>query len=367
MNDANIYLAESLGSVSNSFLLGMYEWGINVIKVIQRIENPALTVLIKIITALGTDMFYMPIVLLVIWWINEKKGFRLGLLVLISAWVNTFFKDLLKQPRPFNFEPALGLAHESSYGAPSGHAQTSMCFWIFIAVWLTAVVREKAAAGGTKEKEKTDSRIILIWALSVFIILLIGYTRLYLGVHFPTDLFLGWTVSGIILLVWFIPGSTLEKRLTGAGVRVQNICAVAVTLIMNALVIRDRSISAMFLGLCLGYILMMDKFPFSAKDKINGKKPGIPVLLLRALIGFLGFAVIYLGLKFILPGDGGLFGGVRFWSSASPFYEIGRFLRYGLLGMWASLGSPYVFERMGLAPNNIKAPSGVKSGRGKGA
>ena len=322
----------------------MYRWGIEVIKVIQRIENPILTALVKFITALGTEALYVPLILFIFWWVDEKRGLRFGILIIVSAWINAFMKDVLKQPRPFNLEPSLGLARESSYGCPSGHAQMSLTFWVPMAAWC-------AQAWTTGIGKKPGRRRALIWAAAIFFVLLIAFSRLYLGVHFPTDIFAGWILGGVILVFFFIAGPVLEKLFSAAGIRSQNICAAAIVLLMNGVYPRDRILPALLLGFCIGYSLMKRRFPFSARGEIDGKKPGGQVMLFRCLTGFLGLAVIYLGLRLVLPGEGSLFADITVWGRFSPFYELGRFIRYGLLGLWASAGAPRMFQRMGLAPN----------------
>ena len=358
----NIGPAESPYMIQG-FLLEMYRWGIDIIKAIQVMENPVLTAIMKFITAFGTEAFYIPVVLLVLWWVNEKQGIRLGILIVVSAWINGLMKELLGQPRPYNLDPSVGRAFEPSYGAPSGHAQMSLCFWIFIAIWLSRALKEKSAMLQAGEKERSDSRSILIWSATVLLILLIGFTRLYLGVHFPTDLFAGWILGGIILVLWFIPGLILEKRIVSMGGRIQNILAAIIALVMNGLYPKDRSLPALFLGVCLGYTLMKSRFPFSPREEVNGKKPGIHILILRCLAGFIGVAIIYLGLKLIFPGEGSLFSRIPAWGQDSPFYELGRFVRYGLIGIWASAGAPYLFQRLNLAHNRISRTEEDNAGK----
>ena len=328
-----------LQASSPIFLDEMYNWGIEIIRVIQKIESPGLTAIIKFITVLGTEALYLPLILFIFWWADEKQGLRFGILIIVSAWINSFAKDILKQPRPFNLDPSLGLAHESSYGAPSGHAQMSLTFWIPMAAWLS----------GLLSRRKT-----LIWSGAVFFVLLIGFTRLYLGVHFPTDLFAGWIIAGIILIIWFILGPALEERLISIGPRFQNITAATIAIVMGNVYPGDRSLPALFLGFCLGYTIMKKRFPFSARGEIDGqnsdgKKPGVLIMIARCLTGFLGVVIIYLGLKLIFPGEGSLFSNIPAWSQSSSLYGIGRFVRYCLLGLWASAGAPWIFRRMKLA------------------
>ena len=311
---------------------GIYLWGIELIKAIQSIKSPALTAALTFITELGTERFYLPVILFIFWWIDEKKGFRLGILVILSAWINIFFKNIFKQPRPFNFDPSLGLAYEPTYGAPSGHAQNSICFWIPIAAWL---------AGG-----KTGRRRIVIWVAAIFFLLLLGFTRLYLGVHFPTDLFAGWILGALIIFSAYVLSPLFIKHLAGQT-RMQNICAAIAALFMINIFPFDRSLPAVFLGFCLGYNIMKKNFPYGTNTGIKDKK--LFVMFLRCITGFTGLVVIYVVLKLLLPGEGSLFGDIRMWNQTSPFYELGRFIRYGAIGLWASAGAPMVFQRIGIS------------------
>ncbi|MCL2129436.1 MAG: phosphatase PAP2 family protein [Treponema sp.] len=356
MNDNIIIM---LSAENPPLLHDIYRWGIEVIKVIQKIESPVLTAVVKFITALGTEALYIPLIVFIFWWIDEKQGLRFGILLVMSAWINLVIKDVLKQPRPFNFEPALGLASEPTYGAPSGHAQNSLVFWIPVAAWLS---QKWANINAGQEPEKGQLRKkVIIWISAIVLLLLIGFTRLYLGVHFPTDLFLGWFIAGIILVIWFIPGPRLEALISSAGTRYQNIIAAVIALVMNGLFPKDRSFPALLLGFCIGYTLMKSKFPFEARGKINGENPHIKIMFLRCFMGFLGLAVIYMGLRLIFPGEGSLFHSIPLWGAGSPFYEIGRFVRYGLLGLWASAGAPMIFMQMGIAEKSVGSNGGENS------
>jgi len=330
--------AEAVQALPPDFLRMMHEWGIDVIRVIQNFETPALTALMRFVTALGTETLYVPLILFILWWADEKRGLRFGILMILSVWINLFMKDLLRHPRPFNLDPSLGMIAVSGYGAPSGHAQLAMTFWIPMAAWF----------GKVQPKRRT-----IIWAAAIFIILLIGFTRLYLGVHFPTDLLAGWILAGIILFILFIFGPHIEKLLVGGGAgggrRIQNICAAGIALLMNGLFPQERAIPALFLGFCLGYTMMKQRFPFSAQEEINGKKPGVQVMFLRSLTGLASMTIIFMALRLFFPGEETLFRDLPNWGADSPFYDLGRFIRYGVLGFWASAGAPRLFQRMGLA------------------
>jgi len=320
---------------------GIYLWGIEIVKAIQTIKSPVLTAILTFITEFGTEKFYLPAVLFFFWWLDEKKGFRLGILILLSAWINAFLKDIFKQPRPFNLDPSLGLAYEPTYGVPSGHAQFSLCFWVPVAAWFA--------------EKKSGKKRFFVWAAAISFMLLIGFTRLYLGVHFPTDLFAGWVLGALIVFLAYAATVLFNKYLAGQT-RVQNICAALAALAMISLYPNDRSLPAIFLGFFLGYSIMKKEFPFSTQKE--QKEKGLFTMFFRCLIGFAGLVAIYVVLRLLLPGEGSLFSYVHLWGQASPFYELGRFIRYGMVGLWASAGAPMVFKRMGLSSVSKDEESG---------
>jgi hypothetical protein len=279
----------------------------------------------QIFTQGGSPYFYIPVILLVLWCVDEKQGLRLGMLILLSTWVNGTCKILLKQPRPYTLDPSVGRSFETSYGIPSGHAQMALTFWIPLALWL----------GKTA-----------VWIGAILIILVIGFTRLYLGLHFPTDLLAGWLLGGIILGVYYLLQGTVEKALAAGGTRLRMISVALIALGMNALG-PDSSLGGLFLGFGTGYNLMLSRFPFSAQAPIRGRKPGLLVLGARYGLGIAGAALIYQGL-----------GAALSWG-VFP-YELSRFLHYATVGFWASAGAPWLFLRLGLGAGAGRTDPGDK-------
>ena len=323
---------------------GIYTWGMDVIRAVQSIQSPALTSIMTFINELGTVKIYFPLILFFFWWIDEKKGLRLGILVLVSIWLNIFMKDAFRQPRPFFLDPSLGLAEEMSFGFPSGQAKIVLCFWMPVAAWLSEL------------KQKIYwSRIV--WAMAISLTILISFSSIYLGLYFPTDILAGWAIAGTILAFCFFLGPVFMKLSSNISPRLYNIFIALIALTMNGLYTADRSLPALFLGFSIGYIIMKNRFPFSAQEDIKGKKPGLAIMAVRCLIGFLGLAIIFIGLRLILPGEGSLFRNIHNWGIGSPYFDLGQFISYSLLGFWASAGAPRVFQQMGLANN----PAGEES------
>ncbi|MCX8012778.1 MAG: phosphatase PAP2 family protein [Rectinema sp.] len=280
---------------------------------LQQALGTGLRVPMMLITYLGSEAFIIAIVPILFWCINRKKGAELGLLVLGSTFINLWLKALFAAPRPFHLDPSLGMAFEATPGMPSGHSQLSLIFWISIAGFLPSAIRIPAV---------------------ILIPLLVGFSRVYLGVHFPSDVLGGYVAGGIILLLYQLFSGPLEKTIKTWDFRMRIVLVAAVAFVMNLLLPDDTSISGAFLGSAVGFILCAKDFPFSEDDPRRAK-------VLRYLLGLAGTAAIYFLLKAADTALQGATGGSQ--------ARLARFVRYALLGGWVSLGAPFMFLKLGLA------------------
>lgn len=284
-------------------------WGLDIVRLVQRAESPAVTVVMKGISLLGSGFFYIPILVLAYWCFDRRRGARYIILLLFSTFLNLWLKGLFAQPRPHELDASVSLANETSYGLPSGHAQGSTVFW-----------------------GKMAYLIPKPWGLILAIVLplLVGLSRVYLGVHFPTDVFAGWAIGGLLLIMDAFFGKRPESGAQNFGIRLKVIAVAAVALIMNSLDMKDPLIAGAFLGFGLGSIFADRLAPFSTKG--SAAKRG-----LRFLLGIAGVGAIYGSLRILSPAAG------------SGLYAIFRFLHFGILGAWVGLGAPWAFIKLGLA------------------
>jgi undecaprenyl-diphosphatase len=126
-----------------------------------------------------------------------RRGALLVVVTLAGAWVlDTGLKLLFARARPrafFEYYPA-----PESYSFPSGHALFAVCFFGGLAVLLTHRLRGRVAQTA-------------VWLVAVVIILLIGGSRVYLGVHYPTDVLGGFAV-GVVWVTAVALGDRLAEH-----------------------------------------------------------------------------------------------------------------------------------------------------------
>jgi membrane-associated phospholipid phosphatase len=302
------------------------QWGLDCIRQIQTLATPGLTLCMRAITNIGSTVTYMILFPFVYWCIDEKKGLRMAMVLFISTWLNLALKFFLDQPRPFfeSYDPSVGIVVEILAGFPSGHAQISLVMLMMLASWSIIPGLSRAVHFG----------------IAAFLCLLIGFSRIYLGVHFPTDVFGGWLLGGLILAVYFRTGSRIEAWLESHSPRIALIAAAAVAFAMNMYRPSEYLLmpSGMILGLGIGCFLLRRYLNFSAslKDRTGAAK--YLTLLVRYALGITAVVLLYVA-------AGKIINGMR----DSGNYHLYVFIRYVLMAIWISAGAPWVFCKLRLA------------------
>lgn len=154
--------------------------------IVEDLRSDLLTPIMQAITGLA-----MPVVLVVVWIVAAafapgRQPGRCMLFNLAGATVlNVLLKQLVQRPRPEGFR----LVAESGYSFPSGHSMVAMAFYGLLAylVW---------------HYEK-DRVMRWVWSVSLaFVVLAVGVSRIYLGVHYASDVLAGFCVSMAWLAVY---------------------------------------------------------------------------------------------------------------------------------------------------------------------
>jgi len=251
-------------------------YGLDFIVWLQQARCGALDVLFKTITFLGSEYFYLLFVPILYWCMSRMLAVRIGFLILISGWVNLDLKELFQQARPFAYLPHLQISHAEGYSLPSGHAQLSIALWGYLA----SLVSRK--------------EVRLIIAIGVF---LIGLSRVYLGLHFPSDVLLGWVIGGVLLLVFLYWEKAVVEALyrfpsVGVLLLLYALCAIIYAILPIA---RSLFVIAALTGVAAGLVIDTLWVRFSAQGSAKEK-------ILRLLLGLILMAALYGFFKLILAG-----------------------------------------------------------------
>lgn len=150
---------------------------------VKKLRNPTLTSIMKIITRFSNSEGIILFTLLSLIYIKNKKiAITVPLNVLLATLLNQILKHLFRRSRP-----TYRLIKIGGFSFPSGHAMISMAFYGYL-LYLTYI----------HIKNKNQRRIIMT-ILSI-IIILVGISRIYLGVHYCSDIITGYSISIIYLI-----------------------------------------------------------------------------------------------------------------------------------------------------------------------
>jgi len=290
------------------------------------------------ITFIGRIEFYLVFIPFIYWSIDRRIGVRALLLLIYTDFVAYSFKQLLHQPRPYWIGDVKALSAEPSYGIPSSHASNTLSVGGYLA---------------TKIKKNW------FWALLIILILLIGISRLYLGVHFPQDVLFGWLIGFSVLWAVAKWESKVRDWLDGKSLSTQIgigfldslfivLVGFIIRFILNGMpdpasyssysadartITHFFTLSGAAFGTYLGYAFMRQYARFSAKGD-GGKR------VIRYFVGTIGLLLIYFGLD------------ILFASIAPDETTLGyilRYFRYGFVTFWATFLAPWLFLKTNLA------------------
>lgn len=320
---------------------GLVQIGVEWITAIQSMGG-WLEVPMRFFTFLGTQDFFFLVLPLIYWSIDSVLGVRVAIILITSAAVNFYAKLWFAGPRPYWVsDRVVPYSAELSFGIPSGHAQNAVAVWGIIA----SGIRKSWA-----------------WVAAFTLAFLIGFSRLYLGVHFVHDVVGGWLIGFAILWVFLRFWDSTAAWLKTKTFTQHAMIGFAVSLVMilvgflsaqrlsefvlpqiwadNALRVGDLpdpvsmedsiTFAGTFFGIALGLAWITSKGGYQASGSVAQRA-------LRFVIGLIGVLILWRGLGMIFPA------GEDFLA-----YTL-RYFRYSLVGFWIFAGAPWLFFRIKLA------------------
>ena len=156
---------------------------------IEKLRNDKLTTFMKLATKLSNPEVMIVIAIISILFcikLIKNKKLSLGIILNLAGitLINQILKFIFKRERPTGYR----LIEMSGYSFPSGHAMASLAFYGLL-IYIT------------KRLVKNKYLKILLITLNIAIIILIGVSRIYLGVHYLSDVLTGYSISIIYLLI----------------------------------------------------------------------------------------------------------------------------------------------------------------------
>ena len=292
--------------------------GIELIRYLSRFRGPWVNAFFLAFSGIGSTAGYV-ILFCILWWgVSWKLGAKLFVVLVLSVYLNAVIKDWIAQPRPFVYADIESVTRPGEFGFPSGHAQHAALVWSLLAFhfrerWFTAV----AAA----------------------MVLLIGFSRVHLGVHFPTDVLGGWLLGGILALIclrWTPSSIEWARRLP---VEKQLFLALAVPMVLT--ILHPTRHTAAALGALAG---ALGGLSLARREHLYHDVEPAPRRRAWLRFGLAGLPILYLALVVLSP------------SETSTVYYVHRFVGFATIGLWVSYLVPKLVASIKARRENIDAP-----------
>lgn len=294
---------------------------------LESIRTPFLDQVFSLITHLGSELVFMVLAVVMFWCVNKSQGLYLLSVGCFGTTVNQFLKITCRVPRPWVRDPDFTIvesarADATGYSFPSGHTQNSVGTFGCLAM-------------GAK---KNWARILFI-ALAV----LTAFSRMYLGVHTPSDVLVSAVIALVMVLAMYPLFRGLEEKPERGLWILLGLFAVNVLYVLYANlwqfpadvdpenlehgVKNAAKLMGALLGMAIGYGIDLKWIRFKTEATVVGQ-------ILKCVLGLAIVLAIKEGLKPVL-GSGSLSSAVRYglitlfaagvWPMTFPFFaKLGR-------------------------------------------
>ena len=291
----------------------------NFLRILETYRLPSLDLLFQLVTLSAQEAFVIAIICWLYWCQNKKLAYTLGFTYFSSGLLVQGLKITFRIPRPWIIDPTFSPVQSAvpaatGYSFPSGHTQSGTA--LFSTLYFSSKKR-------------------LIRAFCIFFIIIIGFSRLYLGVHTPKDVLTSAALTLILsLFIWKKqdhlfnnPDLTLLLSvLMGLLCIILLIytCTLQLCGTIPATEAEDciKSCGA-GLGFAIGHYLEKQLIHFKTGETIPSK-------ILRFFIGITVTLILQQGLKYIMGTS-----------------EIADFLRYFIVVIWVIALYPFLFMKHG--------------------
>lgn len=300
---------------------------ISFLKALSNIRTPFFDALFQLVTRLGEEVVVLGVICFLYWCVSKNTAYKLGMIFFTSGMLVQGLKITFRIERPFVIDKTLkpvdsAVEAATGYSFPSGHTQSAVSLYGYFAL---------------------SSKRPWVRLLLVFVFLLVGFSRLYLGVHTYFDVGVALLITALTVMLVHYGFERLSSGKHDLPLSVA-LAAVSVFICIYAFILAKvgyadpEQINDCFksggagVAFAIGFYLERRYIRFD----VSVKKPYMQAV--KFVFGVAGALIIKSALKLIAPGN-----------------LIIDFIRYFLTVIWVLLVYPYIFSRLSARKNTSAA------------
>ena len=261
-----------------------------ILRAIEGIRSPFLDTVVGLITQLGEETLGIVILCAIFWCINKKFAYGIGIAFFFSGLTVQGMKICFRIDRPWVTDPTLNpvpsaLEKATGYSFPSGHTQSAASLFGSIGVQI----------------KQTPIKVVCF-----LFVLLVAFSRMYLGVHTLLDVGTSVLIAFLFILITqkVLSGDTVNKKREFVISLIMALYAVTVTIIA-VVMYNNGTIAHEYVADCLkaagaGIGFAVGMFVERVYIDYPVKAKSIPWQLLKLVIGLAGVLILKEGLKLVI-------------------------------------------------------------------
>ena len=285
-------------------------WEQTLIKGLQSLSNAFFDAVNLGITYLGDEIFFIVVAVVLYWCVDKKFAYKFMNVYILSVAANEGLKSIVARRRPYLVEGIRSIGKETGgYSFPSGHSQS-------IANISTQI--------NMRWREGVPRKVFL--PVGIVVTALVMFSRMYLGQHYLTDIIAGAALGIVLALLLGTLFDLLGDKEEWIAAGIIPLClvlAVVFSVIGIEGVGNVMTVLGAYTAIAIGYFCEKKFIGYNVRSDKWWK------YAVKLIIGLATTLALKEGLKFAFDPD---------------VYLLYNFLRYFIVGLWASLCCPLIFR-----------------------
>ncbi|AXO98281.1 phosphatase PAP2 family protein [Bacillus anthracis] len=264
------------------------------------LEGSVRTAFLKLVSIIANETLYLIVISISYWCVSKRKAFHMIVMLCFSGYIGIMVKEFMKIPRPYTYDGIEALYEKSAagYSFPSTHVQLSTTFWGSFMILC---------------KKR------IVWIIGIIFIILVAISRLYLRVHWLSDI-IGAVLFSVIV-VYLYTKVTMELS-DKKFILLQRII-LAVSIIMYVMIsqVDNLKLLGVLTGSTIG--IMLDNHFINMNESNDFK-----MQVVKTVLGLSIMLIMQFILKKVIP---------------DMYY-----LRYAVTGITITFLCPFIFHMLRL-------------------